>query len=350
MSIFNYKQRNNINLVIIIALGCLIAYSLQGIFGSILSTLVLFTILRPAFIYLVEEKHWHKSFAAVLLLFISVVVLILPFYALSAMVLEKIAELQNDPNYFKQLLFKFQHLMPLGENIQKLIGEGLNKAGTWATELFPSLISGAFNIVLGLLLMYFLLYFMLVERERFEDALIKFAPFRAQNAQRFAEEMRNTTYANVLGQGFIAVVQGSLVGLSFYVLDYKDPVFWGVITTFISFVPVLGPPLVFVPAALIQMANGNNFAAWAMLIFGFVVIINIDNVLRFIIAKKVGNIHPIITVIGVVIGIPLFGILGLVFGPLLLSYFILLIKIYETSSMASERLERIKTISEHEEL
>ena len=148
----------------------------------------------------------------------------------------------------------------------------------------------------------------------------------------------------------ICVVQGSLVSLSFYVLGYSDPLFWGVMTTFISFVPVLGPPVIFVPAALLQMANGNSFGAWAMLIFGFVVIINIDNVLRFMIAKKVGNIHPIITVIGVVIGIPLFGISGLVFGPLLLSYFILMVKIYETSAMASERLERIKTISEQESL
>lgn len=350
MSMFNYKQRNNINLVIIIALGCLIVYSLQGIFGSILSTLVLFTILRPAFIYLVEVRHWNRSFSAVSLMIVSVIVLILPFYMLSAMVLEKVAELQNDPAYFKGLLFRFQHLIPLGDDVQNLISDGLRKAGTWITELFPSLISGAFNIVLGLLLMYFLLYFMLVERERFESSLVKYAPFRAQNAQRFAEEMRNTTYANVLGQGFIALVQGSLLSLSFYVLGYKDPLFWGVITTFISFVPVIGPPVIFVPAALIQIANGNNFAGWAMLIFGFVVIINIDNILRFVIAKKVGNIHPIITVIGVVIGIPLFGILGLVFGPLLLSYFILLIKIYETSSMATERLERIKTISEHEEL
>lgn len=350
MSMFNYKQRNYINLAIIIALGCLILYSLQGIFGSILSTLVLFTILRPAFIHLVEVKHWNKNVSAVSLMIVSVVVLILPFYTLSAMVLEKIAEQQNDPAYFKGLLLRFQRLVPLGDDVQKLISDGLRKAGTWITELFPSLISGAFNIVLGLLLMYFLLYFMLVERERFESALLKYAPFRAQNAQRFAEEMRNTTYANVLGQGFIALVQGSLLSLSFYVLGYKDPLFWGVITTFISFVPVIGPPVIFVPAALIQIANGNNFAGWAMLIFGFVVLINIDNILRFIIAKKVGNIHPIITVIGVVIGIPLFGILGLVFGPLLLSYFILLIKIYETSSMATERLERIKTISEHEEL
>jgi predicted PurR-regulated permease PerM len=350
MSIFNYKQRNQIILIIIITLGCVIIYSLQGIFGSILSTLVLYTILRPAFIYLTEVRSLNKNFSAILLLFVSVIVIILPFYGLSSMVIEKIAELQNDPGYFKTTLFKLKHLIPIRGDFQNLVEDGIRKAGVWATSLFPSLISGAFNIVLGLLLMYFLLYFMLIDRKKFESALLKYAPFRAQNAQRFAEEMRNTTYANVLGQGFIALVQGSLVGLSFYILGYKDPAFWGVITTFISFVPVLGPPVVFVPAALMQIADGNNFSGWAMLIFGFVVIINIDNVLRFMIAKKVGNIHPIITVIGVVIGIPLFGILGLVFGPLLISYFVLLIKIYETSALASERLERIKTISDQEEL
>ncbi|MES2651057.1 MAG: AI-2E family transporter [Bacteroidota bacterium] len=350
MSIFSYKQRNNINLVIIIALGCLIAYSLQGIFGSILSTLVLYTILRPAYIHLAEVKKWNRSFTAILLLVTSLVVIVLPFYGLSSMVISKITELNNDQIYFTNLLNKIKHLFEFSEGATQMIEDGLKKAGTWATGLFPSLISGVFNIVFGLLLMYFLLYFMLVERESFENAVLKYAPFREQNARRFAEEMRNTTYANVVGQGFIAIVQGSLVSLSFYVLGYSDPVFWGVITTFISFVPILGPPVVFVPAALLQMANGNNFGGWAMLIFGFVVIINIDNVLRFMIAKKVGNIHPIITVIGVVIGIPLFGILGLVFGPLLFSYFFLLIRIYEASAKASERLERIKTIQEHDEL
>ncbi len=350
MSIFSYKQRNNINLVIIIALGCVIAYSLQGIFGSILSTLVLYTILRPGYIHLAEVKNWNKSFTAILLLFISLVVIVLPFYGLSSMVISKINELNSDQIYFTNLLNKIKHLFDFSESASRMIEDGLKKAGTWATGLFPSLISGVFNIVFGLLLMYFLLYFMLVERESFENALLKYAPFREQNARRFAEEMRNTTYANVVGQGFIAIVQGSLVSLSFYILGYNDPVFWGVITTFISFVPVLGPPVVFAPAALLQIADGNNFAGWAMLIFGFVVIINIDNVMRFMIAKRVGNIHPIITVIGVVIGIPLFGILGLVFGPLLFSYFFLLIRIYEASAKASERLERIKTISEQEEL
>lgn len=349
MSVFSHKQRQNINLVIIIALGMLIAYSLQDIFSAILSTLVMYTIMRPVYIHLAEVKNWNKRIVAIMLITISIVLIILPFYALSSMVINKISELRSNDVFFKNLLVKVQHLLPFKIN-ENLIQEGLNRLGNWATQLFPSLISSAVNIILSLLVMYFLLYFMLIERKQFEFSLVKYAPFREQNALRFGDEMKNTTYANVLGQGLICLVQGSLVSLSFYVLGYQDPVFWGVITTFISFVPVLGPPLVFVPAAILQMVNGHDFEGWAMLVFGFVVIINIDNVLRFIIAKKVGNIHPIITVIGVIIGIPLFGILGLVFGPLLLSYFILLIKIYETSTLASERLERIKTNNEHNEL
>lgn len=349
MSVFSHKQRQNINLVIIIALGVLIAYSLQDIFSAILSTLVMYTIMRPAYIHLAEVKNWNKRLVAILLITISIVLIILPFYALSSMVISKISELRSNEIFFKNLLVKLQHLLPFQIN-ESVIEDGLNRLGNWATQLFPSIISSAVNTILSLLVMYFLLYFMLIERKQFEFSLVKYAPFREQNALRFGNEMKNTTYANVLGQGMICLVQGALVSLSFHVLGYQDPMFWGVITTFISFVPVLGPPVVFVPAAILQIVNGHNFEGWAMLIFGFIVIINIDNVLRFMIAKKVGNIHPIITVIGVIIGIPLFGILGLVFGPLLLSYFILLIKIYETSTLASERLERIKTNNEHNEL
>ena len=348
MSIFSYKQRNNINLVIIIVLGLLILYSLQGILGALLSSLILYTILRPLYLFLVEKKQWNKRFTAIFLLFLSFIVIVLPFYMLSSMVITKITELRSDEIYFKNLIYKIQHLIPVNSNIQTYIEDGLSNIGAWAASLFPSLISGAFSIVFGLIVVYFLLYFMLVQHEDFERSLVKYAPFRKQNAVRFGEEMRNMTYANVVGQGLICMVQGSLVSLAFYTLGYSDPLFWGVITAFISFVPVLGPPVVFLPAALLQIINGNEFAGWAMIIFGFVVILNIDNVLRFIIAKRIGNIHPIITVIGAIIGVPLFGILGLVFGPLILSYFILLVKIYETSAKATGRLEKIKTNPEGE--
>ena len=217
MSVFSYKQRNNINLVIIIALGLLIAYSLQDIFSAILSTLVLYTVMRPGYIYLAEVKGWNRRLAAILLIAISIVLIVLPFYALSSMVISKISELRNNEIFFRNLLVKFQHLIPVKIN-ESLIQEGMNRLGSWATQLFPSLISSAVNIILSLLVMYFLLYFMLIERKSFEASLIKYAPFREQNALRFGDEMRNTTYANVIGQGLICLVQGSLVSLSFFIL------------------------------------------------------------------------------------------------------------------------------------
>ena len=108
----------------------------------------------------------------------------------------------------------------------------------------------------------------------------------------------------------------------------------------------MGAALVFIPAGILELANGNETAGWGILIWGFVLVTNIDNVIRFLIAKRVGNIHPIITIIGVVVGIPAFGIMGLVYGPLLLSYFILTVRIYETSKLATERLEQIRSAEE----
>jgi predicted PurR-regulated permease PerM len=281
-------------------------------------------------------KRW---IAATLLIVLSLVIIVLPFLTLSLMVVDKVSEFQNDPIRIKNIMNK------IGSKIDQphLFDKAMAKLNQVAEELFPSMLTGAASIVLGLLIMYFLLYFMFVQKEEFEAGLLKYAPFREQNALKFANELKMTTYSNVLGQGFIAIVQGALVSLGFFMCGIRDPIFWGVISTFLSFLPVVGAPVVFVPAALIELASGNSSGGWGLLLWGFIVIINIDNVIRMVIAKNVSDTHPIITVVGVIIGIPIFGILGLVFGPLLLSYFILTIKIYETSKLATEKLERLKS-------
>ena len=98
-----------------------------------------------------------------------------------------------------------------------------------------------------------------------------------------------------------------------------------------------------IPASIILFATDHTVKGVLLLAYGLLFIGNVDNVLRVIINKRVGNTHPIISVIGVFIGIPLFGILGLVFGPLLLSYFLLLLEIYETNRLAADRLERMRS-------
>jgi len=184
---------------------------------------------------------------------------------------------------------------------------------------------------------------MFVQLREFEAGLLRYAPFREQHALKFALALRNATYSNVLGQGIISIVQGILLANGFWLADIPDPVFWGIVGAFISFLPVVGAPTLCIPAAIIIIINGHTWRGVALLAYGLLFIGNVDNVLRMIINKRLANTHPIISIIGVFIGIPLFGILGLVFGPVLLSYFLLLVEIYETNRLAADRLERIKT-------
>ncbi len=346
MAVFNYKQRNNILLVILILLGCFILYSVRSIAGSLLSTVVMYVIFRPVFFYLTEKKRLSRAFASILIIIASFIIIIGPFLTLSMLVISKIKEFKEDPIKIKVLVRKLDDFA--GEKLSQpdLIDHTIGNASNYVGDLFPSILTGAANILLGIAIMYFLLYFMFTRHEEFEKGLLKYAPFREQNAMKFATELRHITYANVLGQGLIAVVQGGLVSIGFFMFNIPDAVFWGVIATFLSFLPVVGAPIIFIPAAVIEMINGHPGAGWGLLAWGLLLITNIDNVIRYLLAKRIGNIHPIITIVGVIIGIPVFGIMGLVYGPLLLSYFILTVNIYETSRLATERLERIRSTEE----
>jgi predicted PurR-regulated permease PerM len=306
----------------------------------------MYTLFRPVFIHLTEKWNWKRVYATVFIIVGSFILFILPFLTLSVLVVDKINEFKANPTKIRAIVQKLDYLAGSKLGQPDLIDKTMRNVSGHIGDLFPSLLSGAAHIVLGIVVMYFLLYFMFLRYEDFEKGLLRYSPFREQNALKFATELKNITYANILGQGFIAFVQGALVSLGFYIFGIADPLFWGVIAMFLSFIPIVGAPFVFIPAGIIELANGNNLAGYGILVYGIVLVTNIDNVIRFLLAKRIGNTHPIITVIGVIIGIPAFGILGLVFGPLILSYFILTVRIYETSRLATERLERIRSSEE----
>jgi predicted PurR-regulated permease PerM len=343
MSIFNYKQRNNIVLVSIIVLGCFLLYALSELFSSILGAIVLFTIFRPFYLWMVDKKNLNGTFAALIIIFISLIVIVIPFLSLSIMVIGKIGSINKDALPIDKWTAKIDAFTGANLNQPHFAEDTLQKLGAYGADLFPSLLGSAASIIITLLVMYFLMYFMFTQMGAFESGLLKYAPFREQHALKFAQALRDSTYSNVLGQGIIAITQGVLLAMGFYAFQIPDAIFWGVIGLFLSFLPVVGAPTMCIPASIMFFANGQNLKGVLLLAYGLLFIGNVDNVLRVIINKRVGNTHPIISVIGVFIGLPLFGILGLVFGPVLLSYFLLLLEIYETNRLAADRLERIRT-------
>lgn len=336
MSVFTDKQRNNIVLITILILACVILYSLRDLFNAFLGSIILYTIFKPVYNYL--QIKLGKITSAISVITFSFIIIIIPFFTVSYMVVNRMTSLKNDQFRVKVLISKIDDFIGLKFNQPNLVEKYVSKLGDFVQDLFPSVLTGALGVFLTITIMYFMLYFMLVQSEKFEQNLLKYAPMKQHHALQFGVELKNTTYSNVLGQGVIAFVQGLLVTLCFFLVGVNDAIFWGIIGFFLSFMPVIGAPLITGPAALILFINGQFWQGMFVTLFTLIVIINIDNVIRFIINKRIADTHPIITVIGVIIGLPLFGFVGLVFGPLLLLWFIHLLKIYENDKIVAENI------------
>ncbi len=337
MSVFTYKQRNILVLVALIFLGAIILYSLRELFNAFLGAVILYVLCKPLFVYF--KKKIGKIASAISIILISFIIIIIPFFSLSYMVVNRMAMFKKDQFFIKAMISRLDDFVGLKLNQPNLIDKYISKLSVFVQDLFPSLLTGALGIFLTIAVMYFILYFMLVQSKSFEEKLLKYTPLKEHHSIQFAKELKNATYSNILGQGLISFVQGSLVTLSFFIVGLDDAIFWGVIAFFLSFMPVIGAPVITLPTTLYLFLNGDTWQGSFMLAFTLLVIINIDNVIRFIINKKLADTHPIVTVIGVIIGLPLFGFVGLVFGPLLLVWFMHLINIYENDKAAEDRLE-----------
>ncbi|NGM60940.1 AI-2E family transporter [Sphingobacterium sp. SGG-5] len=341
-AVFSQRERNIIILLIVIVLGGILLYALKGIFGAILGTLVMYTLFRNLNRFLIEKWRWPKPLSAVVIIILSIFIIVLPFAGIGTMLVNKAIALQKNPAWINQLVDAVNTFV--GDKFGKpdFLKEQLEASASYLGGLLTSILGGAANLFLEVTVMYFILYFLFVNYKGFENSLIHYMPFDDESAVVFGEELKNITYSNIIGQTFIAIVQGAFLSVGFLIFGAKDPLFWGVICAILSFIPLLGPPLIFVPASLILLSQGHTWEGIGLLIWGFGLVINIDNVLRLIIAKRIGDIHPVITVVGVIIGIPLFGIMGLVYGPLLLTYFLIAVRIYKANKRLSLKKQTLQ--------
>ena len=211
-----------------------------------------------------------------------------------------------------------------------------NKLTSYAANTIPHFLSATAAIVADIFVLYFLLFFMLSNAAEFESYVRKNLPFNDKNDALLLSELKSQTISNSIGIPIIAIAQGIAAGIGYWVFGIDEPFFWAVISAMLSIIPVIGATIVWVPLALFLYINGNHWQAVALSIYFVAGVGLLDNVLRFALQKKLGDTHPLITFFGVIIGLNFFGFVGLIFGPLLISYFILLLKIYRNEYFGEE--------------
>jgi predicted PurR-regulated permease PerM len=176
-----------------------------------------------------------------------------------------------------------------------------------------------------------------------EESVYEYIPLRDANVELIGKEVRVMVVSNTIGIPLIALIQGVVGLIGYLIIGIKDPWLWFVATSIAAMMPVVGAAIIYVPLTISLFVSGEMGKGIAMAVWGFGVIGLVDNLFRFLLNKKLGDIHPLITIFGVIVGIQLFGFIGLIFGPLLISMFLLLLKIYSSEFITKRReMKRVK--------
>jgi predicted PurR-regulated permease PerM len=200
--------------------------------------------------------------------------------------------------------------------------------GRWLSSQALNFMGGAASASINLVIAFFGLYYMLHAGGQQWDSFREYVPFSADTADALRLHFHRVTKATLLGTMATAAAQGALIGLGFLVVGLPDPLFWGSMAAFASVLPVLGTALVWGPAVIVLAVQDRYGAMIGMLVIGWLLASNIDNLIRPMVYRRVSNIHPMITLVGAFAGIKYFGLPGLLLGPLGIAYFFELLRFY----------------------
>ena len=315
-------------LLLIVLMATLIFQEILPYLSGVLGAITIYVILQKPMKKLVE-KGWRPNLAALLLMLASFLCIMIPIVGLGLMMGSKIQyavdNSQKVINASKGQLEKVTSYF----NINMASDIDTSAITAWLSDKLQNFAGGTFNMVISITLMYFILYFMLTNKKKLKESLYEYIPIKDENLKIIGKETNANVKANALGIPLVAIGQG-LVGLvGFLIFGVSDPFFWASIVTVGSMIPFVGSALGTIPVFLLALSNGDPFQAWGILIYGIVAIGATDNVFRLYILKRLDDVHPLITLVGVLVGVPLFGFIGLIFGPLLVSLFLIVLRIYK---------------------
>lgn len=324
----NNAIRQILLLAFIILLGIILFFQLQTFIPAFLGAYTLYVMMRKYMFILQSKYKWKRSWCAILLMLLSFLIILLPVFTLVNMLTTKIGFAIQHSSQVLTSIERFIQQYEQRYNYEIITDENIQKLSNWGAETLPRILGATLNTLIAIIVMYFILYFMLTEGRKMESGFYEWAPLKDENIMLLRKDTNAMVLSNAIGIPLIALAQGVVGLIGYLIIGVPEPMFWFVITCITGMLPVLGAALAYIPLSLLLFANDESAKGLMVLFFGLAVIGSVDNIFRFWLQKRLGNVHPLITVFGVIIGVNLFGFIGLIFGPILISLFLLLIKVY----------------------
>lgn len=315
-------------ILIITGLSVLLFWNLRFFVSAVLGAYTLFVLLSQPMALLTERWKWRRTLAVVTVMVGSFLIVFVPLFWFFRLLNVKLLDAIT---YSPVLLEKFQTLI---NDLEQRTGMKILTTGniqdianwviTEARQLLQATLSGLGTIAAT----YFILYFMLQKGRHMGDQFFNWLPLKQHNLNYVKKQLNSLVYSNAVGIPLMGIVQGIAALIAFLIAGVEAPLFWFALTCITGIMPFIGVSLTFIPLTLVLFAHGMPVKAGLLLLYGLIVVGSVDNLARMWLLQKIGNTHPLVTVSGVICGLKLFGFIGFIFGPILVSFFLLLIHLY----------------------
>lgn len=320
----------------------LLASNLIFFLPGFLGALCLFVLLLSPYRWMTQKKGWNKNVAIIFLMLGSSLLVLAPLYLLIQTLTQKVLVVLQDKDKIQAGIESTVRSLRDNYNIDIFNENTISKATEWGTEAFQAIVNTSVNSVVEIGVAYLMLYFLLKEYQQIQGWLTRYLPMQTSNMDELKVDMKRLVVSNSIGVPLTALIQGIVAFVGYLIFGVEDAFVFFILTAFASLLPVVGSAIIYVPLVIMLLANGQQGNAIGLGLYCLLIVGTSDNLIRFLLQKKMADVHPLITIFGVVVGVNIFGFIGIIFGPILFSLFMWLIKIYYREFVASNESKIIE--------
>ena len=355
---FDHIQQSFFFAVLIITSGIFIwmlgSYLYPVLWGTIITI-----IFYPLYKKLVTITGQRMSLAALLTVLSVILLVLVPLIIIGGMIVQDSIEIyqrisQNENFAEESLLNRTQefitYLEPYGisqEIVVERIREGVGVASQFLSSSLVAFSQITLTLVVHIVIMLYLMFFMFRDGQKILSTFWFYLPLNRTYEERLSGRFTETARAVVKGTLTIAILQGAIIGLTFWIIGISNPILWSVVVTILAIIPAIGPALIWLPASIILIATGSIWSGVALLFIGILLVSLVDEFLRPILVGRGAKMPDAIVLLATIGGLASFGISGFVLGPIIAAFFLSLWSIFgerysKELSAKDTKLEKIK--------
>ncbi len=234
----------------------------------------------------------------------------------------------------------FGKIFPSFLNSNSLSGEISSATNSFMTKFTNSALASISKFILNiptlflyLLVLFFTLFFVLRDKEIIIDYLRSLMPFSREVQNKLFNSSKEITNSVIYGRILTGIAQGIIVGIGFFIFGVENALLLTILACLVGVFPIIGTVIVWLPVSIFLIIAGNNASAFGVVIFGLLATV-FESIIQPIILAKMGKMHSSVMLVGMIGGIMFFGILGVILGPLILAYLLIILEIYRDKKIS----------------